>query len=856
MNSMFYTFTTNKSPQLYEVGGKAKALIETTKAGFPVPEGVVLSVDFFSEWIDDIKETKEWKSIINDVTKARCDSVKDIVLKQVLSDKQKNALEQALKIFDKDTIYAIRSSSPEEDIVGTSFAGMYESVLGVTSDQIEERIVSVFSSLFDFRVMEYKRQHGMDIEKSNIAIIIQKQIASESSGIGFSLNPNNNCYDEVVINSAPGLGEMIVSGEVTPDVYIINKQNKMIVDKKINSKTNALWLEHNGGTILRKNENPEDEALNDIEVGKLVDLIIKCEEYYGIPMDIEWAFEGEEIFLLQSRPITTYFPLYEEYITKPGEPKHIYIDLIKLTQGFEYSLSELGADLFSKMIVSAKQGLMPEGRDGAFYNVNGRLYMDLTNMERAFGRKMVKRSIGSYDIIVSETLKGFDFKDGYRIKEKPDKLKKMMKSGLKMGVKLIPALLKASKNPDDQYKLYFDHARNGFKLIDDVMASDIPFDGKVGGILDMFEEMMFYAMPALSSMRLMPKIIKMFDGMGLEDDIVALNIDLKGNPTSDMGYRLVELASFDEIQKIKEPGDFVRKMKKREFSKEFLKCYDDYMKLYGCRCVGEIDIAAIRPYEELDVFFKQLKLININDNAMQRSKLKKAESYNRLLEASKSINKERRFIKYAKVYEMFGIREHPKYMFVYAIDKLRGISLSLGKQFVALGRLDTVNDIFMLNASQIARAEHDKSYDIKGIVRENKKKRSKTKDVKSWPVVIDSRGKIFRRIRESLDGDIVGEAVSPGRVTGVAKVLSTPYEKPLEKGDILVAKATEPTWTPIFINASAVVMEIGGQLQHGAIIAREYGIPCVSSIDQATTIIKDGDLIEVDGSNGVVRIIK
>ena len=128
--------------------------------------------------------------------------------------------------------------------------------------------------------------------------------------------------------------------------------------------------------------------------------------------------------------------------------------------------------------------------------------------------------------------------------------------------------------------------------------------------------------------------------------------------------------------------------------------------------------------------------------------------------------------------------------------------------------------------------------------------------IKDWPLVIDSRGKIFKPKIEFKDGDIIGDPIASGKVIGRVKVLNSPYEKPLNFGEILVAKATEPSWTPIFINAAGVIMEIGGPLQHGGIITREYGIPCVSGLMGIMDILKDGDLMEVDGNNGTVHIIE
>ena len=220
------------------------------------------------------------------------------------------------------------------------------------------------------------------------------------------------------------------------------------------------------------------------------------------------------------------------------------------------------------------------------------------------------------------------------------------------------------------------------------------------------------------------------------------------------------------------------------------------------------------------------------------------------------IGKRKKFLKLTRQLEWMGLREHPKYMYVYAVDVLRHNVLKIAEQFVSEDRLNKAEDIFYLTREEITKAQKDKNLDLISLINEEKKIRKLTENVKNWPTIFSSRGEIFIAKREAKEGELSGEPVAPGVVRGRAKVLYEPFEKKLEKGEILVTIATEPSWTPIFINACAVVMEIGGALQHGAIIAREYGLPCVTGIEKATEMIKDGDLIEVDGTNGFVKIIK
>eukprot|EP00985_Skeletonema_marinoi_P026914 scaffold21294_cov92-Skeletonema_marinoi.AAC.2 len=249
MNDKYYIFTGSKqqeappspstSPTLNEVGGKALSLIRTSALQFPVPPGFVLTVSFFQPWLEQIKQSKAWESFLSrvasadpegSVTREDCDGIKEQCKKILkLNAEQRRYIQDAIKAaFGNDNadhlgIVAVRSSSPEEDLAGSSFAGGYDTSLGVTSAGLQDAIINSFASLFDHRIYLYKIQHDMVADTPRIAIIVQKQIASDVSGVGFSLNPNNNCFDEVVISSNFGLGESVVSGIITPDTYVVDR---------------------------------------------------------------------------------------------------------------------------------------------------------------------------------------------------------------------------------------------------------------------------------------------------------------------------------------------------------------------------------------------------------------------------------------------------------------------------------------------------------------------------------------------------------------------------------------------------------------------------------------------------------
>ncbi len=855
---MIYLFRTSEDPSLSQVGGKAKSLIEMTQAGLKVPEGFALSVEFFTPWLKEIKSSKIWRELLKEPTKEKCDVLKKMATELKFTKEQKSELGKALKTMKKHSLFAVRSSSPEEDLEGASFAGMYETLLGVTEDKIEVSIAHAFSSMLDFRVIEYKNRNNIDLKNTCISVIVQRQIPSDVSGIGFSLNPGNNCYDEVVINASFGLGETIVSGVVTPDIYVVEKVKNKILDKKINEKIQGLWLDKKGGTVEKVNENPTAQALTDGQILEVTELIKKCEDHYELPIDTEWAYEGDTLYLLQARPITTYLPLFPEMVTKPGEEKYLYIDVMGLTQGFTDSMSVLGIDIWTKMIEIAKGGTIPVGIDGGVVAIHGRQYMHVSNLAKGLGVKTVKKMFASYDTPTKRAIESINLKKVYLPAKKTDKMKKVMGKLIKIFLKMGPSVIKAIVF--DHRKLRDNYVTLSKEVQDDIrtqLSIDIPFDKSIDDALENFGRLINSIGIIFAGMNSMSKIKKLFKGEDIEDLVIALGMDLEGNPTSAMGHYMYKLACYDEVQNTRSGKEFARKIRNRKYSEAFLKDYDNYMNQYGCRGFKEIDISSPRAYEQPEAFFTQLININTDTNQLLNVKERRKKAYNQLLEKAREGGFEKKFIKYATIYqETFGYREDPKYIYVVSVAKLRDVALKLGDRFVKEGRLEFREQIFDLNSMQISKAQKDKFFDLMKVREENLAPYKLVEYVKEWPNIIDSRGKIFRQIRESEDGDIIGDPIAPGIVRGKAKVLHSPYEKPLEPGEILVTKATEPAWTPIFINAAGVVLEVGGPLQHGAIIAREYGIPCVSGVYNAQKIIKDGDLLEVDGSSGIVKIIE
>ena len=853
-----FPFSTVSATTPDQVGGKASSLIDVTRAGFNVPPGVVLSVNFFSSWLEEVESSEVWSAFLSspeeelrqycDVVKARCSTLQ-------LTQTQRDVLGDALRRLPTDGLFAVRSSSPEEDLEGSSFAGEYETSLGVTFDGLEKAILHSFASVFDERVVRYKLQRGMRIDQPRIAVIVQQQIASDVSGVAFSLNPLNNCYDEAVVNANFGLGETIVGGSVNPDTYVVEKTRGEIIDKRVASKSHAVWLEADGGTRAVENKHPEAPSLSDAQVLAVAELAALAEAHHGCPIDIEWAIQGEDLYLLQSRPVTAYLPLPEDIITRPGEEKCLYLDLIVLSQGFSDNLSVLGGQYWGKMLEAIKgETMIDRGMDGTLLNTCGRQYIHCSNLTKAFGSLMTK-SLETYDTPTRKIFGTIDLKKDYLPAKKPDALKGMVWAILGRMVNMLRHSIRGLR-PKEAREAYERAADSGIAECRRLSAEGRPLDELAEQFLGRFNGMINDIVGVLlPAMLARWRLGRLFRNDEAKDLLVALEMDLYGNPTSEMGHLLYEMASFNEIQETADGGEFARNIESGGYSSELMDAYRTYIDKFGCRGIKEIDIATPRGYEDLSGFFNQLRAIDVSNNAIKNVRQRRAKAHDELLDIATKKGKRKKFERLAKQHRMAGFREAPKYFFIVTVDLMRRRALELGDRFVQEGRLEDPHQIFDLKIEQIARAERDPDVELIPLVLKNLEPRRRLEHVKSWPRVIDSRGRIFRAPSDDTADGLVGDPIAPGVVRGPAKVLHEPYEKPLNKGEILVTRASDPGWTPIFINAAGVVLEVGGALQHGGVIAREYGLPCVSGLEGITEKVQDGQMIEVDGSNGVVRLI-
>jgi len=869
----FHKDTPTAEAALSSVGGKAHSLIRMVEMNLPVPPGFVLPVEFFSDWFGSIKATSEWQAFleadVNSKLRSSCEALKKEAMKLSFSQEQRAAVVEALAHFNHEGgLFAVRSSSPEEDLDGSSFAGGYETILGVRKDGIEEAVKRAFASCLDQRVAVYKKQHNFDFRAPKIAVAVQTQIASDVAGVGFSLNPVSNSYDEAVINANWGLGETVVAGIATPDTFIVDKSKKQILQKQLGGKETSIWLLPDGGTEERVDDRSGDFSLTDGQIVALTDLIVKVEESYGRPMDIEWAFSAGEMFLLQARPITTYIPLAKELITEPGGQKRLYLDVTICVQGLFKPISVLGTSFLrgaASMITTKVFGkdLTKNVDDSFAYITDGRMYCNVSNIFEFAGQEKAAKFFNNMDPTAAKIMASVSEQE-YRSHNKDIK-----HIPLHLFFQL-PAIglhvLEARLLPEHAQRHVVQEVKDFKRDVRHFAEEDMPFDQLAETLFERVRKSIFSSiMPAFVTSRIALERMKAIAGEGkFEAEFKDMERAVPHNPTVEMGLSLYHMSQLlpedQDVSKLEEL------LKARQLPRQFLSAWDEFMELYGHRGPTELDIAAPRFRDEPGTLLAQVatlrKSTSAQDNPQERfdrGQVTRHQAFEKLCEElhGKGWLTMKDFASLYRVYEtLAGYREMPKYMMIFCIDTLRQRALRCGNELFDAGRLDSVQQVFDLKIDQVAQAQVDASLDLRKLAAANKVVINQLNAVASLPLVMDSRGKIINPPPvEAKEGEIVGTAVSSGIVTGPIKVLHSPDEKPLERGDILVARATDPGWTPLFVNAAAVILEVGGMLQHGALVAREYGLPCVTGVKDATKIWDDGTMVEVDGTNGIVRVI-
>lgn len=430
-------------------------------------------------------------------------------------------------------------------------------------------------------------------------------------------------------------------------------------------------------------------------------------------------------------------------------------------------------------------------------------------------------------------------------------------------------IINAFINPE-KYRMFFFEK---IKSIEEILGNPPKFEGNFASYLGktsvpVLEMITYISMPmswCSEIARALIKRILLAETEEFSKLAPFLERSLPDNITIEMGLTMYDLAQIDEFKRMASQEEFIERFKSQSFDPKFQHKLDEFMVRFGTRGPKELDIASPRLYEMPDQLYSQLKtMVFANDESnpkivFENAWIQREEYFGKIMIhlAKKSFIKRWLFKKsYNALVTLGGFREIHKYYLIRIQDLIRKTVLQVGERFVNEGRFDSARQMFDLYLKEIDSAIIDKNIDLRAIAYKNTEYMRLYKNLIEMPRVFDSKGRILRLVRKGESAnEITAEPISPGVVRGKVKILRHPKEKPHYPGEILVAQATDPGWTPLFVNASGIILGVGGVLQHGSLVAREYGKPCVAGIDDLFLKFRDGMEVELDGSSGIIRLI-
>ncbi|WP_329109808.1 phosphoenolpyruvate synthase [Micromonospora sp. NBC_01699] len=845
------------------VGGKGAHLGELSRIeGVRVPAGFCVTTDAFrrimaeAPSIDDLLDrlsrlNPDDREAIRTLSAQIRRTIEGIALPGDLAA----AITRALAQSGEQAAYAVRSSATAEDLPTASFAGQQDTYLNVVGPAaILRHVGRCWASLFTERAVTYRRRKGIDHRTVRMAVVVQQLVLPDAAGILFTADPVTGNRKVATVDASFGLGEALVSGLVSPDVFRVRDGD--IVARTIAAKQRAIHPLPAGGTreVAIDPQRQEQPALTDAQVVRLVRLGRRIEAHFGRPQDIEWCLVDDDFQIVQSRPITTLFPIPET----GDQENHVYVS-VGHGQMMTDPMKPLGLSVWRLTAMAPMQ------------EAGGRLFVDVTpRLAAPASRAGLLDALGRGDPLIRDALETVLDRDDF-VPTLPDAGPGgPPASGASAPIEPDPAIV-AELIERSQTSIA--------ALRRDIRTKTGPalFDF----LLEAFEEHRRVLGDPLSMRAIMAGMEatwwlndRLGEWLGEKNAADTLTLSAPGNVTSQMGLALLDVADVIRpypavvalLRDVEHDG-FLDELPKVAGGTEARDAIEAYLDRYGMRCVGEIDITrprwSERPTTLVPLILDNIKLFEPGaaerrfEQGRQAAQRKAQEVLSRLRalpdgehradETKRMIDRVRTFI---------GYREYPKYGIVSRYLVYKRALLEEAERLVRANVLAEKEDVFYLTFQEFHDVVRANQVDDQ-LIRQ-RREAFRSYHALTPPRVLTSDGEAIAgayRRDDVPSGALIGLAVSAGTIEGRARVILNMDEADLEPGDILVTPHTDPSWTPLFVAITGLVTEVGGLMTHGAVIAREYGLPAVVGVLDATRLISDGQRIRVRGGDGYVELL-
>ncbi|MFG3700720.1 rifamycin-inactivating phosphotransferase [Micromonospora sp. NPDC047620] len=850
--------------QVAVVGGKGAHLGALSRIdGIRVPAGFCVTTDAFRRIIAEappidgmLDQLSRLKPDDREAIRTLSADIRRTIEAIVLPDDVAAAITRALTQLGERTAYAVRSSATAEDLPTASFAGQQDTYLNIMGlAAILQHVSRCWASLFTERAVTYRQRNGIDHRTVHMAVVVQKMVFPQVAGVLFTADPVTSNRKVASVEASFGLGEALVSGLVNADAYKV--RDGEIIDKAIATKRLAIHALPAGGTKEQAvdSQRQEQPALTDAQVVRLVQLGRRIEAHFGHPQDIEWCLVDGDFHVVQSRPITTLFPVPEA-----GDgANHVYVS-VGHQQMMTDPMKPLGLSMWKLTALAPMQ------------DAGGRLFVDVTRaLATPSSRAGLLEAMGKSDPLTRNAMETVIDRGDF-IPSLPDQgpAGPPGGGGAPEPVETDPAIVTEliERSQASVATLQRDIAtKSGPALFDFLLASFQEHKRLLGD-----PRSMQVIMAGMEASWWLNEQLQAW--LGEKNAADTLTLSAPHNVTSEMGLALLDVA--DVIRPHPEVVAFLQEVRDEGFLDELAElpggrdardAIRAYLDRYGMRCVGEIDITRPR-WGERPTTLVSVILDNIRnfepgarerrvEQGRQEAEKKEHDVLERLRalpDGERKAEETKRMID--RVRTFIGYREYPKYGIVSRYFVYKQALLKEAERLVQANVLREKEDSFYLTFQELHDAVRTNQADYQLIRR--RKDAFRSYQALTPPRVLTSEGEgvagAYRR-DDVPDDALVGLPVSGGIVEGRARVILDMSEADLAPGDILVTAYTDPSWSPLFVVVEGLVTEAGGLMTHGAVVAREYGLPAVVGVEHATKLIRDGQRIRVHGTDGYVEIL-
>lgn len=879
--------------QLDNAGGKGANLSKLLKAGFKVPGGFIITTEAYQKFIEannlgkSIQQSiKKIKSQDSSALEDASREIRDWFSTGKVPTQIVDQVKEAYSNLDGVPV-AVRSSATAEDLPELSFAGQQDTFLNVVGPEaLLAAIVDCWSSLWTARAIGYRTRNDISHAEIALAVIVQEMVGSEVSGVLFTANPLTGSRNEAVVDATWGLGEALVAGHVEPDHYVFDLNQRKILNKSIGSKKVVMHGKAGGGLRTEHIDASQRETLSDDKLIALIELGEQVADLYNFPQDIEWGFVDDELFLLQSRPITSLFPLPDGMSASPLRVLFSFASV----QGILEPFTPLGQDTIRLIFAGGASlfGFNFSHETQPVIKIAGeRLWGDATAVIRhPIGSRILLRVSSAIDPVAQVIFKDIWDEPGLERGQGHFRLS-TLRCLLRFLFPFMRRVLGYARSPLGAAARIQQASQAEIARL---TTKSEPSQGTAPTLndrIDLFREIYTafpYAVPEIAPgaaaglipFFLLNKIATQLTGSA--DLALVISRGIPNNVTTEMDLTLWETSRTIRSDYIAyqhmlhtDTETLASEYLERLLPETAQTAIASFLEVYGMRGLGEIDIGRQRWREDptyiLEVILNYLKIEDESlapDVVFQKGEQAAQEAVKKLQEAARDTFGGRLKASVIKILAervraLAGLRESPKFHIIQMMGIIRQALLISGQELTNAGTLEQPNDLFYLYLTELEELARDEVKNWRALIAERRAAYKRELSRVQIPRLLLSDGRAFYEglLADESEGDkLIGSPVSPGYVEGIVRVVHDPLKADLLPGEILVCPGTDPAWTPLFLTAGGLIMEVGGMMTHGAIVAREYGIPAVAGVHQATSVLKTGQVIILNGSTGDVLMVE